>query len=171
MAQALCNKLTKNTSAATNEPQHAILNVPITVSAPIGKMESRHKVMGILPTTQGGRDALSVITPIAYNPLNYYSLHKIKIETGRTHQIRVHMSDVSKCPLVGDDMYDNQLVRTGRSKGVSKWSKRGVRRCMLHAAEVKVPHPRTGEMVCVTCPPPPEFESLARNIRAASAQP
>ena len=60
VAQGLCNRLTVTAyDAATNSLPLQNLNKPITVLAPIGKIGSRHKVMGIIPPTHGGRKALS----------------------------------------------------------------------------------------------------------------
>jgi pentatricopeptide repeat protein len=132
------------------------LNEEIVVDAPIGKMGSRRRLMGILSKFQGGREARSIISPLAFD--GTLSLSSVVIETGRTHQIRVHMASVLGCPLVGDQMYnsDDPIKRAER--------------CMLHATELTVPHPTTGAMLRISCPPPPDFSALADTIRASSAQ-
>jgi pentatricopeptide repeat protein len=134
---------------SVDEPQ-SLLNEAITVDAPIGKMGSRRRVMGILSKIQGGREARSIITPLAFD--GALSLNSVVIETGRTHQIRVHMASILGCPLAGDQMYnsDDPFQRAER--------------CMLHATELTVPHPTTGAMLRISCPPPPDFSALAETI-------
>mmetsp|Transcript_6592 Transcript_6592/g.11457 ORF Transcript_6592/g.11457 Transcript_6592/m.11457 type:complete len:123 (+) Transcript_6592:2-370(+) len=117
-------------------------------------MGSRRRVMGILSESQGGREARSIISPLAFD--GTLSLNSVVIETGRTHQIRVHMASVLGCPLAGDHMYnsDDPIERAER--------------CMLHATELMVPHPTTGDMLRISCPPPPDFSALADTIRASA---
>lgn len=130
------------------------LNEHISVDAPIGRLGSRSRLMGILSETQGGREARSIISPLAFD--GTLSLNSIVIETGRTHQIRVHMASVLGCPLAGDRMYDDN---TKRNKPI-----KGVERCMLHALELTIPHPTSGAMLKISCLPPPDFFALADSI-------
>lgn len=73
------------------------------------------------------------------------TLLKIKLETGRTHQIRVHFSSLGT-PLIGDKMYGGDDER--------------IEHQALHCAEVKLTHPITGESICCTAPMPPEMEQF-----------
>ncbi len=74
------------------------------------------------------------------------SLLSIDILTGRTHQIRVHLSH-KKLPVLGDKIYGgNQKIPAGRQ--------------MLHAWKISIPHPSTGKMISFTCPFPDDFENL-----------
>lgn len=73
------------------------------------------------------------------------TLLKIKLETGRTHQIRVHFSSLGT-PLIGDRMYGGDDER--------------IEHQALHCAEVKLTHPITGENICCTAPMPPEMEQF-----------
>lgn len=139
----------------TTDTELPVLNNEIVVDAPMGKMGSRRRLMGILPKSQGGREARSIISPVAFD--GTLSLNRVVIETGRTHQIRVHMSSVLGCPLAGDQMYNDRDDSVQRAE-----------RCMLHAAELAVPHPITGAMLRISCPPPPDFAALADSIRASS---
>ena len=138
------------------EPNHLhlqSLNKEILVDAPIGKIGSRKRVMGITSISQGGRDARSFITPIAFD--GSLSLNRAVIETGRTHQIRVHMAFLG-CPLAGDQMYNsNDPIKRAE-------------RCMLHATELTIPHPISGTTLRISCPPPPDFSALADSIQSAS---
>ena len=127
------------------------LNEEIVVDAPIGKLGSRRRLIGILPKLQGGREARSIVSPLAFD--GTLSLNSVVIETGRTHQIRVHMASVLGCPLAGDQMYN--------SDDPIKWAER----CMLHATQLTVPHPTTSTILKISCPPPPDFSALADTIR------
>ena len=77
---------------------------------------------------------------------------RVELETGRTHQIRVHMSHI-KHPIVGDEVY-------GHAK-----NKLGVVRQALHAGELRLIHPRTGEEMTFTAPPPEEFSAALDKLR------
>jgi pentatricopeptide repeat protein len=133
------------------------LNAEIAVDAPIGKLTGS-RLMGILPESQGGRAARSFVSPLAYD--GTLSLNRVVIETGRTHQIRVHMGSVLGCPLAGDRLYN-------RDDPIKKRAER----CMLHATELTLPHPIiTGSMLTISCPPPPDFAALADAIRDATVQ-
>ena len=133
----------------TTEP-HLNLGRPIKIDAPIGKVGPRR--MGILGTTEGGRPAKSTATSLGYSQSgsSCLSYHRIVIETGRTHQIRVHMADVLGLPLAGDTVYGPNASQKHRP--------------MLHAAELFVPHPTSGDTLHLTCPPPSDFEELALHI-------
>jgi 23S rRNA-/tRNA-specific pseudouridylate synthase len=119
------------------------LGKPIQVDAPIGKVGPR--LMGVVAT---GREARSIVTPLAYNTDTGESFNRVVIETGRTHQIRVHMANVLGCPLLGDHVY-------GQKSSL---------RTMLHATELVVPHPTTGTTLRIVCPPPLDFDVRARHI-------
>lgn len=76
------------------------------------------------------------------------SLVEFVIETGRTHQIRVHAAHLG-CPVVGDPLYgDAERDRRLRSRPP---------RLLLHAVELSFPHPTTGEVVAFAAPPPPDI--------------
>lgn len=141
---------------------HAFPNMePIVVDAPIGKMSKY--TMGLMAVKDGGKEARSVVTPVAYDGV--HSLSRIVIETGRTHQIRVHMASVLGCPLAGDAEYGGpgaKRRRRGTAYGTHLGSRRApVDRVMLHAAELTLPHPMTGVAISLRCAPPPDFLALA----------
>lgn len=79
------------------------------------------------------------------------SLLKLVLETGRTHQIRVHLAGVGH-PVVGDKMYGARSPRINRQA--------------LHAAEVSFNHPKTNERVVVAAPLPSDIASLVSEIKA-----
>lgn len=80
------------------------------------------------------------------------------IHTGRTHQIRVHMSH-GKHPLLGDTVYG---FKANRLPEVT------VPRVMLHAAELRLPHPETGKDLSLQAPLPADFESTQAALRATA---
>ena len=141
---------------------HAFPNMePIVVDAPIGKMSKY--TMGLMAVKEGGKEARSFVTPVAYDGV--HSLSRIVIETGRTHQIRVHMASVLGCPLAGDAEYGGpgaKRRRRGTALGTHLGSARApVERVMLHAVELTLPHPVTGVAISLHCEPPPDFLALA----------
>lgn len=74
---------------------------------------------------------------------------KLQLETGRTHQIRVHLSSIGH-PLSGDTLYD----------GVREY----ITRCALHAKQVDMKHPFTGEHLIIEAPLPPDMDQLMSQI-------
>lgn len=126
------------------EDSNLRLGEHIRVDSPIGKVGGR--TMGIVMGKKG-RDACSVVTPLVYK--SGKSLNRVEIETGRTHQIRVHMANVLRCPLVGDTLYGK-----GKEGG----------RLMLHAAELTIPHPTTNVTLHFECLPPADFANVALEI-------
>lgn len=92
------------------------------------------------------------------------SLLEVRIDTGRTHQIRVHMADAGH-PLLGDTLYGGSSVlpaQAGTGRKISSGTP--VPRAMLHAAEVRLLQPFTGEQLHVTAPFPEDFGSLYREF-------
>lgn len=85
-----------------------------------------------------------------------YSLVSAELHTGRTHQIRVHLSHLG-FPIAGDDKYgDFELNR--------KLAKQGLRRMFLHAGELRFVHPLSGEAVALSAPLPSELEAFIRTL-------
>ncbi len=87
--------------------------------------------------------------------LDPYALLRVRLETGRTHQIRVHLAAI-ELPVVGDAVY-----------GVAGL---GLARQFLHAARLSFPHPMSGRRVEVESPLPPELERALARARAGRAQ-
>ena len=119
-----------------------------TVDAPIGRHHTDRKRMAV--TDRGGKRAVTHWEVIERFPgLTYV---RCRLETGRTHQIRVHMAHMGH-PVYGDTVY-------GAKKPVL-----GLTGQCLHAAGLRFVHPRTGETVEVTCPLNEEFQVLLRKLR------
>ena len=81
-----------------------------------------------------------------------YTLVECRLETGRTHQIRLHMASIGH-PILGDTVY-------GAKKPVA-----GLTGQCLHAVGLRFIHPRTGEPVELTCPLPEEFVRMLEKLR------
>ena len=140
--------------AAADEAQ-STLRQPAELNQLVDELQNRLK--------EGGKEARSIVTPVAYDGV--HSLSRIVIETGRTHQIRVHMASVLGCPLAGDAEYGGPSAkrrRRGTALGTHLGSARApVERVMLHAVELTLPHPVTGVAISLHCEPPPDFLALA----------
>ena len=86
-----------------------------------------------------------------------FTLLDVKIDTGRTHQIRVHVAAMGH-PVVGDTMYGAPAQARGKSAVVV------LKRNFLHAAELEFRHPRTGEMVALKSELPEELREFLRKV-------
>ena len=106
-----------------------------TIDAPIGRHPSREWKMAII---EGGRESITHYDVIEAMP--GACLAEVHLETGRTHQIRVHMAAVGH-PCVGDATYGADPAMTARTGLVRQW---------LHAHELGVTHPITGERMVFT---------------------
>jgi 23S rRNA pseudouridine1911/1915/1917 synthase len=103
-----------------------------------------------------------------------FSLVRVRIETGRTHQIRVHMASLGH-PVVGDTLYGaaGQLTAQaaagrGRVKGAEEERLR-LGRNFLHAAELELVHPLTGRPLALSAPLPRELDAFLARLEAGSA--
>lgn len=117
-----------------------------TVDAPIARDSSDRKRMAVVP---GGRRAVTHWEVIARYP--GYTHVRCRLETGRTHQIRVHMAYLGH-PILGDTVY-------GAKKAVP-----GLTGQCLHAVGLQFIHPRTKALVSLSCPLPEEFTAMLRKI-------
>ena len=108
------------------------------IEAPIGRSKKDRKKMAVDPE---GREAVTEWRTLAEHPAA--TLLDVRILTGRTHQIRVHMRHIGH-PVCGDPLY-------GMARGVR------VPRLMLHAYTLAFAHPRTGERLSFRAEPPEEF--------------
>ena len=118
------------------------------IDAPIGRSLRRPTRMSV---REGGRYARTAYEVRAEYAEPIVSLVECTLETGRTHQIRVHLQAIGH-PVVGDDAYGG--VRPGLTLG----------RPFLHATALGFPHPVTGEMVEVVEPLPPELDNALQRL-------
>ena len=118
-----------------------------TVNAPIARHPTDRKRMAVVA---GGREAVTHWEVIARYP--GYTHVRCRLETGRTHQIRVHMAYIGH-HILGDTVY-------GAKKEVP-----GLTGQCLHAVGLRFLHPRTHEVVELFCPLPDEFTRMLQKIR------
>lgn len=117
-----------------------------TIDMPIGRSRSDRKKMAV---DKNGRNAVTHIKVL--KRYDKYTLLEINIETGRTHQIRVHLSHIGY-PIIGDCIYSN-----GKNEfGV-------VGQC-LHAKCLEFKHPITGKEMKLEAPLPDYFENILKNL-------
>ena len=118
-----------------------------TVDAPIGRHPTDRKRMAVTP--KNARRAVTHWSVIAR--YSGYTHIRCELETGRTHQIRVHMAHIGH-PLLGDLVYGHKRPEKGLSG-----------QC-LHARALRFIHPRTGELVTFTCPLPDYFQDVLARL-------
>lgn len=130
-----------------------------TVDEPIGRHRSDRLRMTV---RQDGRAAVT-----HYRLLERFRAHTyldVKLETGRTHQIRLHLAHV-RYPIAGDPVYGGRFAQP---KGASERllaTLRGFKRQALHAAKLEFDHPRSGKRISVQSPLPPDFADLLAALR------
>lgn len=136
-----------------------------TVSAAI----SRDRVRRTRMTTRhsGGREAISHyrVARRVDSQFGKFSLIEVKIDTGRTHQIRVHMASLGH-PVVGDTLYGApRELRPRRTPGKHAVPAAiSLPRNFLHAAELDFQHPRTGAKIVLTSPLPEDLQDFLRKL-------
>ena len=122
-----------------------------TIDLPVGRHPVDRQKNTVLPIAQGGKSAVTHWQ--IEERLRGFSLLKFQLETGRTHQIRIHATNMGY-PIVGDPIYG-----TGRSIGVKLPGQ------ALHAWHLELIHPHTGDLVSVTAPIPSYFSTLLQVLR------
>ena len=126
---------------------HGVINHEYgTIDAPIGRDEKDRQKMAV--TEKNSRPAITHFKVV--ERFDNYTLVSCRLETGRTHQIRVHMQYIG-FPIVGDPKYS--LRKTLPTQGQ-----------MLHAYQLSFTHPSTGERMTFEAPLPPEFEALLTQL-------
>lgn len=122
-----------------------------TIDLPIGRHPLERQKNAIVAVEKGGRAAVTHWQ--IEERLRSFTLLRFRLETGRTHQIRVHTTQMGH-PIVGDPVYGS-----GRSIGVNLPGQ------ALHAWHLQLIHPLTGELVSVTAPIPAYFTTLLQVLR------
>lgn len=122
-----------------------------TVDAPIGRHLVDRKKMAVVPEDKGGRSAITHWQ--VQERLGNYTLMQFNLETGRTHQIRVHSAYMGN-PVVGDPVYS-----AGKSMGVKLPGQ------ALHAWKLRLQHPVSGQPMEAIAPLPLSFTKLLRVLR------
>lgn len=117
-----------------------------TINMPIGRSTKDRKKMAVIKT---GKEAITHLKVL--ERFDGYTLIELVIETGRTHQIRVHMAEIGY-PIVGDTVYSN---------GKNPF---GVEGQMLHAQKLEFKHPTTGQTVSYEAPIPQYFTDIIKQL-------
>ncbi|XHW15502.1 RluA family pseudouridine synthase [Streptococcus dysgalactiae subsp. equisimilis] len=116
------------------------------IEAPIGRSEKDRKKQAV---TAKGKEAVTRFTVL--ERFGDYSLVELQLETGRTHQIRVHMAYIGH-PVAGDPLYGPRKTLSGHGQ-------------FLHAETLGLPHPLTGEDMLFTVAPPAIFQKTLQQLR------
>lgn len=116
------------------------------IEAPIGRSEKDRKKQAV---TAKGKDAITSFQVV--ERFGDFTLVELSLETGRTHQIRVHMAYIGH-PVAGDPLYGPRKTLAGNGQ-------------FLHAQTLGFTHPSTGEMVTFTAEPPIIFRQTLEKLR------
>ncbi|NET50365.1 MAG: RluA family pseudouridine synthase [Merismopedia sp. SIO2A8] len=122
-----------------------------TVDEPIGRHPVERRKMAIVSTEKWGRHAITHW--MVKERIGNYSLLHYQLETGRTHQIRVHSAHIGH-PVIGDPLYTS-----GKSLGINLTGQ------ALHAWQLTLDHPVTGDRTTHVAPLPEQFETLLSTLR------
>jgi 23S rRNA pseudouridine1911/1915/1917 synthase len=140
-----------------------------TIQSAIGRDALRRTRM----TTKraGGRDAVThyAVTRKVDSPYGKFALVELKIETGRTHQIRVHMASLGH-PVVGDSLYGapgELRAQSNKRRAAGMPAALALERNFLHSARLELAHPRTGKALEFQRPLPQELERLLESLENA----
>ena len=141
-----------------------------TIHAEVGRDPLRRTRMTTQPQ-ENARAAVShyhVVRRLA-NRFGRFTLVQVRIETGRTHQIRVHMASIGH-PVVGDTLYGgagqltdqvaSQAVRSKAARRKAGPERLRLGRNFLHAAKLEFTHPRTGKLIDLEAPLPRELQAF-----------
>jgi 23S rRNA pseudouridine1911/1915/1917 synthase len=146
----------------------------VTVNLPIARDLVRRTRM----TTRrpDGRSAVSHIKVLERLTTRYgaFTLVEVRIETGRTHQIRVHMQSLGH-PVVGDTLYGapRTIVLPGRKDAIehpTEGTSAGLERNFLHAAHLEFAHPQTGKALAIDAPLPAELQQFLNWLKTERVQ-
>jgi 23S rRNA pseudouridine1911/1915/1917 synthase len=135
-----------------------------TVNAPIGRHPTDRVRMAVVK--EGGRDAVTHYR--VREKFRAHTLVECRLETGRTHQIRVHMAHV-RHPIVGDPLYGGSYRQPKAATEALAARLQGFKRQALHAEKLTFRHPATGEPVTTEAPVPEDMLGLLHDLREDTA--
>lgn len=131
-----------------------------TVTTDIGRNPRARTKMAVVPT---GKPAIT-----HYQPQRYYRAHTlldVTLETGRTHQIRVHMAHI-KHPIVGDKTYGAKLRLPKGCSIELQTALHNFNHQALHATSLALRHPTREQEITITAPPPKDFADILKQLDA-----
>jgi 23S rRNA pseudouridine1911/1915/1917 synthase len=137
-----------------------VLTAGGSVDAPIGRHPVDRKRMAVVA---GGKESLTHYR--VEERFRAHTLVRVQLETGRTHQIRVHMAH-QHIPIVGDPVYGGRLRLPPGASSELQEQLAGFRRQALHAARLTLRHPSSGETVSWSAPLPADMTRLIEALRA-----
>jgi 23S rRNA pseudouridine1911/1915/1917 synthase len=135
------------------------------VTANIGRSFSNRQKMAVVP--KGGKPAVTHYKTL--KDFGVASLMECNLETGRTHQIRVHMNHIGN-PLVGDPVYGQSTAQRVKAKTFKSLPEKTLallldfKRQALHAKELELIHPRTAKKMHFECPLPEDMQKLIKAL-------
>lgn len=135
-----------------------------TINKPIGRHPTDRKKMAVIvDPAQRAREAITHYTVLSRfaTPTGRFTYVKCKLETGRTHQIRVHLSSTGH-PLVGDSVYGGGNTKFEATNAAN------IQGQCLHAKCLELIHPRTGEKMHFECELPDSFKALLEKLQKQS---
>ena len=139
-----------------------VLGAPLAnkiINKPIG----RHpKIRTKQAVTHNGKEAITRFSVL--ESLEGYSLLRVNLETGRTHQIRVHLSHIGY-PIVGDPVYGNRSKFSPGSNEAFKKVISSFKRQALHAEEIELIHPSSKELISFKASMPSDMQILLDDIK------
>jgi 23S rRNA pseudouridine1911/1915/1917 synthase len=161
--------------------QGAVERAKGTINASVGRDPQRRTRMTAKPLG----DARAAVTHYEVvrrlsNRFGKFTLLRVRIETGRTHQIRVHMASIGH-PVVGDTLYGGSGQLTDQVASQAATSKAARRKAeperlrlgrnFLHAARLEFPHPKTGKLLQLEAPLPAELEAFLSRLEDGQGTP
>ncbi|HEY6656501.1 MAG TPA: RluA family pseudouridine synthase [Methyloceanibacter sp.] len=139
-----------------------------TIKAPIGRHKTSRTKMAVVPVTKGGREAVThyqVLATFGRGGEPIASLLECLLETGRTHQVRVHLASIGT-PLIGDPVYGTGFKSKLRKLPLAAQDKlASFKRQALHAAALTFVHPLTGTLLEFNSPLPDDFAMIVEALK------